>query len=95
MYAIQNESTDKAARQLLKMLGFLRAGEGGRIYECSGMVYSFLMYIHEAARNEPVKGEPDFYKRNRDVSQTLYAYEADRICMLSSGNHRTDVRKNQ
>lgn len=63
MYAIQNESTDKAARQLLKMLEFLRAGEGGRIYECSGMVYSFLMYIHEAARNEPVKGEPDLLEK--------------------------------
>lgn len=63
MYAIQNESTDKAARQLLKMLEFLRAGGGSHVYECSGMIYVFLMYLHEAARKEPVKREPDLLEK--------------------------------
>lgn len=63
MYAIQNESTDKAARQLLRILEFLRTGEGSHVYECSGMVYSLLMYIHEAARNEPVKRDPDLLEK--------------------------------
>lgn len=63
MYAIQNESTDKAARQILKILQHLRAYENNQIFECSGMVYSFLMYIHESARNILSKKLPDLLEQ--------------------------------
>lgn len=63
MYAIQNESTDKAARQILKILHHLHTYKDEQIFECSGMIYSFLMYIHESARNIPVKQLPDLLEQ--------------------------------
>lgn len=59
MYVIQKESTDKAAGMLLEILDYLKAGGSTHIYECSAKVYSFLMYLHEAARNLHPERRPD------------------------------------